>query len=65
MKIGDTVTKKSGKPFQNKEKEAVVAGFTTMVIPKNHTLTGTIEVSAVFLEGCAARVRESILTVKH
>ena len=34
--IGSVVQKKSGKPFQNKEKIAVVIAFGTVAIPYAH-----------------------------
>lgn len=65
MKPGDTVYKKSGKPFQNGMKEAVVDYVDTMTIPVNHTKVGTKTVLAVALIGCVGMVRQDILEVKE
>jgi hypothetical protein len=65
MKVGDTVAKLSGKPFQNGMKTAVVEGFGEMVIPKNHTLGGFKTVACVTLMGCEGKVRQDILEVRE
>ena len=64
MKPGDTVTKISGKPFQNGMKKAVVESVSEFTIPKNHTLVGTKTVPCVFLKGCVGPVRVDILSVE-
>ena len=61
MRIGDTVQKKSGKPFQNKERTAIIESFTTMEIPLGNKEKGTQIVDAVFLEGCEGKVRIDML----
>lgn len=63
--IGSVVSKKSGKPFQNKEKTAVVTGVSSMTIPVSHWLKSeeTQEVECVMLEGCTGCVATSGLEV--
>ena len=63
IKIGSVVEKKSGKPFQNGMKEAIITSFGEMVIPLNHTLDGTKIVPCVYLNDCRDPVRQDILTV--
>ena len=63
MQIGDCVRKKSGKPFQNKEKTAIIESFTTMEIPLANKQEGIKIVDAVFLEGCIGKVRKDTLEV--
>jgi len=61
MKIGDKVTKISGKPFQNGMKVGVIASIGTMTIPeakdKIERNGPTKEVESVTLEGCEGPVR--------
>ncbi len=62
MQIGSTVRKKSRKPFQNREKFAVIESFTTMTVPlggnrRNETKT----IDAVLIVGCKGLVELSIL----
>ena len=61
MKIGDTVKKKSNKPFQNGDKIGVISGFSRMEIPLANKQIGTKIVNAVFIKGCSGKVRKSIL----
>jgi len=57
MQIGDTVIKKSGKPFQNGMKTVVIESHTTMTIPLGNKEPGTQTVEAVYLVGCVGPVR--------
>lgn len=63
--VGSIVKKKSGKPFQNKQKEAVVTELSTMVVPvsksKNSVDTETKVIDCVYLEGCIGPVSTKIL----
>ena len=61
MQIGNCVRKKSNKPFQNKERTAIIESFTTMEIPLANKQEGTQIVDAVFLEGCEGKVRIDML----
>lgn len=61
MEIGDTVQKKSGKPFQNRERTAIIESFTTMEIPLGNKEKGTKTVNAVFLKDCKGKVRMDTL----
>ena len=61
MKKSNTVIKKSGKPFQNGRKTAVIEFFTTMTIPLGNKQPGTQDVDAVHLVGCIGPVRSSQL----
>jgi hypothetical protein len=63
MNIGDAVKKTSGKPFQNGMKTAIVQSLGEMIVPKNHTLTGTKTVLCVYLKDCVGPVRADILSV--
>jgi len=61
--IGSVVQKKSGKPFQNKEKTAVVIAFGTVAIPYAHWMKrdDLKIVECVHLEGCDSPVVLSTL----
>ena len=64
MKIGNTVFKKSGKPFQNGNKIAIIESLTTMTIPLGNKEIGTQTVNAVNLIGCIGKVRTKQLNVR-
>ena len=76
MNVGDTVIKISGKPFQNKMKEAVIESFSSMTIPTNPIFDGKDAdgkdifirklktVPSVTLVGCKGDVRLSQLCLK-
>ncbi len=65
IEVGTKVIKKSCKKFQNGEKVVIVQEFTTMTIPCSRSMyareKGDKTVCAVFLEGCADKVRLSML----
>lgn len=61
MQIGDKVLKKSGKPFQDGKKTAIIESFTTMTISLPNKHPGTKEVEAVYLVGCIGPIRFSQL----
>jgi hypothetical protein len=63
MQKGDVVKKKSGKPFQNKEKIAAISEITTMGIPLAKPQVGIKTVNAVLLEGCKGPVRIEMIEV--
>jgi hypothetical protein len=60
MKIGDLIKKKSGKPFQNGNKTAIITGFSTITIPTNpkNGIKSTKTVNAVSLLNCIGLVRQ-------
>ena len=55
---GMVVRKKNGKPFQNKQKTAIVESTSTMIVPVSHAISrdATKEIDCVFLEGCCGCV---------
>lgn len=61
--VGTVVQKKSKKPFQNKEKTAVVVGFGTMETPYAHWMhrNDLKVVECAYLEGCDSPVVLEIL----
>jgi len=61
MNVGDKVTKKSGKPFQNGSKFAFIESFATMEIPLGNKQIGTQVVEAVTLRECKGLVTKDIL----
>jgi len=62
--IGKTVVKKSNKPFQNKEKKAIIKSISTMEIYCGYPNKNKLKiVDAVYLENCEDKVRLSILKI--